>query len=436
MGVDVLMAGIGRIMDPSLGLRILLAGTILSASMGYAKLSLLRNKGLWHPAVILIPLTLFSFSMILGFLNFVLAASILPWAIYWYEKNEGATARFVNVLLFTLVLFFCHLMVAALLLIIVAAKLASHPKGKEKLIGIGSVGGALLMIAVLYKVSSVSTEASTIVFSTIVEKLKFFFSCMSFGPGWMATNGLTFLAFGALLIIGFSGIKRDDKIVLFTLLGFYAICPFGFKITANMDGRIPAILFTLFLATLRYEPSGAFQARFKSASIAFFIIVLVNLVSIFAVIRRGDQEARKMRGILREIPEGDTLFIADISQWRADHRANWYPAYRMLAFYTAIDRPIFISGLFSYPSQQPVILKPELQGVGYATRAFKESDTVESQVRETMSEIRPRLTLMKKLGINKSWIFFVNYESTGYSGIQIPGKVYEDKNYVLAHVDN
>ena len=62
IGVDFLMAGLGRVVDPAIGLRLLLAGTICFACYGYSKLSRLRNIGDWHPALIILPVTLFSFS--------------------------------------------------------------------------------------------------------------------------------------------------------------------------------------------------------------------------------------------------------------------------------------------------------------------------------------------------------------------------------------
>ena len=435
IGVDVLMALIGRVVDASLGLRLLLCGTILSASLGYAKLSLRRNEGRWHPALILIPLTLFSFSMVLGFLNFVLAASILPWAIYLYEKHESLRIRFAVVFVFTMILFFCHLMVAVLLLIMIGSKLLTAPKGKDKLAGFGSILFSMVVMAALLKTSTVSGEGSQIVFSTVVEKFKFFFSCMSFGPWWMVVNGLTYLGFLALILTKNANIDRDDRVLLIVLFAFYLVCPFGFKITANMDGRIPAILFSLFLATARFKPN-AESSQVRVVSFGLAAALFANLASIYAVVHRGDQEAKKMRTILSAIPTGDSLFIGDISQWRADHRANWYPAYRMLAYYTAIDRPLFISGMFVYPSQQPIILKPGLEGLGYATRSHEMGASVSQQVNEALDELKPRQLMMKSIGVKQSWFFFVNYESTGYDGISIPGTVYQDKNYLLAHVDN
>lgn len=433
IGVDVLMAGFGRIIEPSLALRILLIGTIASASLGYAKLSLLRNQGQWHPAVILIPLTLFSFSLILGFLNFVLAASVLPWAIYLYERYPDAKARFVTVGVFSIILFFCHMMVAVLLLVIVGSKLFASPSGRTKWIGLGSIALCMLAMAALFKISSVSGEASTIVFTSLIGKLKFFLSCLAFGPWWSIVNSLTFIGFISLFWLGYANIDREDQVVLIGLLLFYIACPFGFKITANMDGRIPAILFALYLSMSRLKEHS--PNRMGQLSVGLFAILLFNLSSVFAIATRGDQEARKMRSILRQVPTGDALFIADISQWRADHRENWFPPYRMQAYYTEIDRPLFISGLFAFPSQQPVILKPQLSKLGYATRQYKQDDSVKYQVATAWNELPKKFQLAKLAGVKRCWVFFVNFGSTGYTGIDLPNTVFQDKTYLLTKVD-
>jgi hypothetical protein len=248
IGVDFLMAGIGRIVDPALGLRLLLAGTICFASYGYAKLSRLRNNGDWHPALIILPVTLFSFSFVLGFLNFVLASSMLPYAIYLYEKYERRGARMVIILTSVLILFFCHMMVAVLLLLIIFSKLIAAQKSKERMIGIATVVGSLVLLTVLYKLSSVSEEHSVVILSTVAEKFKFFFSSLAFGPWWAITNGLSFLALGILFYFGYPALEKSDRILLLTLFIFYILCPEGFKLSGNFDGRVPPLIFSFILA--------------------------------------------------------------------------------------------------------------------------------------------------------------------------------------------
>ena len=431
IGVDFLMAGLGRVVDPAIGLRLLLAGTICFACYGYSKLSRLRNIGDWHPALIILPVTLFSFSFILGFLNFVLASSLLPYAIYLYEKHEGRTTRIAIVLASVLILFFCHMMVAVLFLLVIIAA----PKSKEKAVGIATVVGSLVLMAVLYKLSSVSEEHSVIVLSTVAEKFKFFFSSMAFGPWWMISNGLSFLALAVLFFLGYPALEKQDRVLLLSLFVFYILCPEGFKLSGNFDGRVPPLIFSLIIATSKLKP---FQVgnRFQILTYGLFAVLTVNLVSVFAVIRRSDVEAHKMRDILMKVPTGEALFIADISQWSAIHRGHWYPAYKMMPFYTAMDRPLFISGIFTFSSQQPIVLKPGLEKLGFATQIYKPSDSVDFQVKKSMSDLQTRFELLKSIGVKQSWVFFVNYESTGYDGVQVPGTVYVDRNYLLAHIDN
>lgn len=442
VGVDLLMAGIGRVVDPALGLRLLLCGTVCLWSFSFAKLSLKRNEGQWHPALILLPLTYFSFSLILGFLNFVFAASLIPLGIYGYEKLARRSAKLQLVFLLALVLFFCHMMAAVLFLAIIATKVLSEERDRTRLIGIGTVILTLGFIAALYKLSSVSNEHSAIVWTPVLTKIKYFFSFMVVGPWWMATTFLAFVGFAAVLLKTYKGISRSDRYVLLMLLGFFIICPEGFKLSGNFDARMPAIVigFLLGFAVLP-KPISAPKRRWSVYVLGFALIVGVSFASLFSVIRRSDGEARKMRSILREIPENDAMFIADVSAWEGAHRDNWYPAYRMLPFFTAIDRPLFVSGIFTFPSQQPVVLKSSLKELGFVSSMPPKGTPVADQVDQIGKDLQYRLSLLRGEGITHAWVFFVNYQSTGFPSedphflVDSVKSKYMDSTYRLVYLE-
>ena len=435
IGVDALMAGIGRIMEPSLGLRLLVCGMLASSGLGFAKLSMLRNGGKLNPSMVLFPVLTFSFSLILGFLNFVLAASILPWAIYLYEGARYVKYRALVITAFSIIFFFCHLLIAVLWIFIVAIKLALEEKNKDRLTGIVTVALTLLAMIVLYKFSSVSEEHSTIAFSTLYAKFKYFFGFIAYGPWWPITSGSALLGFLLLGLQRYFVLSKEDKYILIGLFLFYMVCPFGFRITANMDARVPPIILMLLLAMALPNPSPTKLGTTGLASILLGIS-LINLTSVFVIVNKGDREANRMREILKVIPAGDSLFIADVSQWNMRHRENWFPSYKMLAYFTAIDRPLFISGIFTYPSQQPVIMKPGLETLAYASPDVREHTPVAVQVNSILSQIAPRRKLLKSIDMKSTWVFFVNYERSGYDEIQMPEVVYRDKNYLLVHFEN
>ena len=435
VGVDVLMAGIGRIVEPALGLRLLVCAMITASSLGFAKLSMLRNDGKLNPCMVLFPVLTFSFSLILGFLNFVLAASLLPWAIYLYENARFIKYRSLTITLFTLVFFFFHLMIAVLWTLIILAKLVLEDKSRSRLIAVATVALTVIGMVVLYKFSSVSDEHSTVAFSSIYSKIKYFFGFIAYGPWWPLTSGLALIGFAILGFQKYFVITKDDKLVLLVLFLFYLVCPFGFRITANMDARSPPIILTLLLAMARPNQDRSNSNPTLLVSILFGI-VMVNLTSVFVIVNKGDREADRMRSILKQIPAGDSLFIADVSQWNMRHRENWFPSYKMLAYFTAIDRPLFISGIFTFPSQQPVIMKPGLEDLAYASPDFPQHTPVPKQVDTIMAQIASRREKLKSIHVKSSWVFFVNYEVSGYDNVNIPGVVFRDKNYLLVHVDN
>lgn len=439
IGVDLVMGLLGRIVDPALGLRLLLCGTVCLSSFGYAKLSLKRNDGRWHPALILLPLTFFSYSLVLGFLNFVFASALLPIGVYWFERFDKQSARTSLVFIFTMVLFFCHMFAAVLFLAIIATKLVFESKGNSRTIGLANIAVTFLVMVALYKLSTVSDEHSAIVMTPFLTKIKYLFSFMVIGPFWKVTSGLAFLGFAIIFGLWFKPMPREDKWLIGALLLVFAACPEGFKLSGNFDGRIPAILFSFLIAFARFQPEN--QPKWRNlAPFIFAIIATTNLASLFVVIRKSDVEARKIRGILQVVPAGDALFIADLSTWRELHRDTWYPTHRMLPFYTAIDRPLFISGMFTYPSQQPVVLRKELKQVGFATNTNPEGTPIEEQINLAMNRLDEKFAMLRKVGVRSAWVIFINYQSSGFPNFMAAPKdvsfeaKYQDETYTLFQV--
>ncbi len=437
VGVDFLMAIIGRIVDPQIGLRLLLCACVIGSTWGFAKLSRLRNPEYWHPAIILLPVTVLSYSLFLGFLNFVLASAMLPLFLVLYETRRTTPGRICAILAATLILFFCHLMAAVLFLGVVAVQLIMEEKNSKRTSGLATVLGSLFLMAVLYKLSSVSDEHSAVVFSSPASKVKYFFSSLVYGPWWKESAGVAFLALAALLIANFRNIAKSDKIVLLGLLVFFLLCPEGVRLSGNFDARVPAILFAFFLAYCRTgerPPTSTWTFGLAAA-------MLVYVGSFGLVVRRSDAEAHKMRDILRTVPANAALFIADFNFSRADHRGAWYPAYRMLPFYTAIDRPLFISGIFTFPSRQPVIMKDGLSKLGFATRGTPPGTSIDEQMNIAGDDLETHLKILDKMGVRDCWVFCVNYESSGFPerGLKLESKrqqdfVPGDANYRLIHV--
>ncbi|MEI7577916.1 MAG: hypothetical protein WCK51_13570 [Armatimonadota bacterium] len=380
--------------------------------------------------MLLLPMTALSYSYLLGFVNFALALSLLPWALMSTLKPRDVK-WWLRLIAWSTALFFCHffawMIFAYLTLVWFQFRSGTKPKAAETI--------ALLLVflayVALYKLSPSSTEESRIIWSSPADKVKFFFATFVFGPFWKLSSGAFFLLLLGLICAKSFRLTPDSGKVLVAILVLFLICPMGLSIGGNFDARIPAILFTFLVALSGFNATQRFSRAVVWISAA---VTITHLGTVAAAMIRTDAEASRVRSILAAIPANSVVTVLGLNFGQATHRDTWYPNYNMLQFVAVPERPMHVQGIFSYPTQQPVVVKNGLQAALPILSNDKEG-RIESQQRgfdQWRAHISEKLA---PFGINRVYVFVIDHRSTSALLKTTDEVLFEDATYKLIRCD-
>ncbi len=430
VGVDVLMFGLGRLIDPGIALRMILGAIVALQCFGFLRLHRSFQKEAASPLILLLPMTVISYSFVLGFLNFSLALALLPWALSSIMRAR-TQAWWISLIAWSTVLFFCHffawLIFAYLTLIWFLFGSGAKPQVKE-VIGVVFV---LAVYVALYKLSPSSNEESRIIWSSATDKFKFFFATFVFGPFWKPASAMFFSLIGALAVLRKIDVNRGAVTVLIATGVLFAICPMGLSIGGNFDARIPAIFFALLISLSSIRLTA--QLR-KATLVVSFLITLLHFVACGAAMNQSNVEAARARSILRIIPQNSVVTVLSLNFDQSTHRDTWYPNYNMLQFVGVPEKPMHVQGLFSYPTQQPVLVKRNLQQALPIPMREKSGnvETRQADYKIWRENIAQRLV---PLGFKKVYVFIVDHRSTS-AKLEISDEIlFQDASYKLIVCD-
>lgn len=431
IGVDAIMFVLGRIVDASLAIRLVFVFCFLSFSIGFAQINKVRNDGGFSPTILLLPIIALSYSVFLGFLNFSLGLSLLPWAILVFETKKESIGKWAVIALWTIILFFSHLLTAVLFVYITGLLILFRSKGTERRGMFLKLFSQLVLILILYKLSSTSAsnEHGTIVFSTVSEKIKYLLAFLVYGPWWKITTVAFFASFFIAFVFGKSSIKKEDLVVVAGIVLFYLACPFGFKITANMDGRLPTLIFALAVA---FATANNKSRTYQSLMVPSFVLAtLAHFICVFDAVRVSHNEVLVMRRILKQVPSGSVLLPYSLNHTGNNRRDEWYPAFFMTPFFTSIDRPVVIIGTFAFASQQPIVFRKEIMKTGFSAPMPKSGESLTDQVKPLNNWKENKAIAFRSVGINKIYVLLINHKRTGFEGIDYPNVISQDQTYCL-----
>jgi hypothetical protein len=430
VGVDILMFGLGRLIDPRIALRMILGAIVALQCFGFLRLHRSFQKGAASPLILLLPMTVISYSFVLGFLNFSLAFALLPWALSSIMRSRNQ-AWWISLIVWSTALFFCHffawLIFAYLTLIWFMFGTGAKPQVKE-VIGVVIV---LAAYVALYKLSPSSSEESRIIWSSAADKFKFFFATFVFGPFWKPASAMFFMLIGALAVLRKIRLSRSAGSVLIATGVLFAICPMGLSIGGNFDARIPAIFFALLISLSSIQ----LTAHLRNATLVVsFLITLIHFVACGAAMNRSNVEAARARLILRILPKDSVVTVLSVNFDQSTHRDTWCPNFNMLQFVGVPEKPMHVQGLFSYPTQQPVLVKRNLQ---LALPIPMLEKSVKIEARQTDYNIWREKIAQKlvPLGLTKVYVFMVDHKSTS---VQLETKdqiLFQDATYKLIVCD-
>lgn len=388
IGFDLLGVAACKVMPPLLAGRVLLFAVLVTGGYGFGRL-IAKLGG--HPFIALLaPAFLISTPLFLGFNNYILGIAFVPYMLLAKMRSErGYFALFVFL---TSLSFISHGEAAVLGLVLCVAWQAQQGGLFSRATLTTFFAPAILMI-LLIKLGPSSSELATIKWGDLKSKGMLLYNGLK--TNWRLAD---LLWFTALVVAGWSLLSSKSAKFSSARLGMGLILliiavliPEGFKVAAGLDFRI-APLIAIFLGLAFQAGEGPFRwSLFLSALIfgrsALFYVQLV----------RGNETGRAVHQAVGAMPKDALLFNV---MWDAGSRHKmdrWNPPPLNLVHYGCVDEFRFVSGLYSFRTQQPLVYLDQVSNLnwiglneGEPQSAFVENIRVIRRLVEQYPQFRTR----------------------------------------------
>jgi hypothetical protein len=437
LGFDILATNLAKIMPVELAGQIILFASLFLGSLGFFKLAAkIHGKQTWlaaMPAIFLI-----SFGFTFGFNNYILGIAFFPWALlsieHYFDSNSiSRLAVYVGIVVLA---FVSHAFVAALILgfalvFAITANPSSLSLVKRSL---ASLAPMIVLVPIL-KASPSSGEFAHIDFGNVAHKVKIFY--LAFFTGSMKADTLFMLLVAsilvAILILRAASIDTRGKTIIGFSIGSIILCPMALAVASNLDARLVPILASLIFVFL--VPKQPLKPLLVTMIIA---CIGLRVGAEFVHLKKSGEVVRSAAEQIEKLP--DTAIVFDIvsdSSKMADIQ-RWNPPVLNLPHAGAWHRPIYVSGMYTYPNQQPVIYSERGSKLNYlgVDKGWSSDRSVSEQLTYHLWEIRNRMNQMPDdfWTLHQAYIFIGR---TGPEDIALPaGIVVEhiEPKFILARV--
>ncbi len=374
LGLDLLLPPMLHAFPVHVAGRILIAAALLLPVLGSIAYSraVFGQRCWWPLGAVLVA---WNQTMLLGFLNFMLAVGLaLLLAAVWIRWRA---ARPVPVVVFSACgaagLFLCHLAGLVLFALLVGAwEIAQlHALRREParvLTRLLILAGVMAPACVLYALSPLAGEREAIVWSSPLDKLRQLL--VPFANYNLPLDIVTAIAVVALPIGLYCarrlGIGRSAGLAIALLAGLYLVTPFGAKGAYSCDTRFIAMLGLMLFAGLR-----PLRLSRRSATVIAGTLLTLFTLRTGVVLQAWSGHARdlrELRAVMAAVPAGTAVMVASVAPaeapdyWRATRAARWLSnglrTDPHMAALLVIERHAFWPFLFDNPTQQPVRWQP------------------------------------------------------------------------------
>jgi hypothetical protein len=372
VGMDVIGQAVLRLLPPSVGGRLLLAGSLLAPQVGavvYARAAF----GRWTWWSLGAGAIAYNGIFFLGFMNFLLGLGVaLAGAGAWRllrRRGYGVTAALSGAAI-GLCAFFCHLLGFGFFAILIGAEEADAllRAWREKRLSTRGVLTAAARLAValgpavaLYGLTHRATQHGDILWWSWAGKLMQWLVPFMIYDLWL-TIVTAIVVIGVIVLTWRRAQRASGVLLAFAgLVILYLAAPFAAAGGTFVDSRLPLMAALVLFAGVapRVSPRAAI------AIAAAFGLVIVGRAALVAQNWLGRaSDLVELRADLAHIPPGANVLPArtDIDETRSDGFGRVLPNYSRLDDHLAalalIERHAFWPLLFADPSQQPVAVRP------------------------------------------------------------------------------
>jgi len=411
LGFDILAVNLSKFMHAADATRLVLAGAIFAGITGWGKLILKLGNG-FQPFVVCIPLFFYSYAVFAGFLNFVLGMGLVPWIVYLYRLylERRSPELLIAYLLLAITCFVSHALSSLIAVFFsVVVNLLWKP-GTSANVGDGSVGkvswqkvvlGALAplpVMAILLKLSPSSGEFSRIVFGSLKHKMGLTILALrspTFTLDMIILGAITLIA--AFLLVTKRATLSKKAVIFAGICWLLAVLtPTALSIAANMDHRLGYFAPMVLLAFIEVR-----QMKFL-AVVAVLLLTGLRSGLLMKHHLSFEKVSRQAEGALHGLREDAIVFNIPLGRDLIKDPRTYNPALLNLPHVALWERPMMISGLYSYPMQQPMVYSDLGGKLGYLGVSKGVSA---AELANDIQECRKR---MKETGITTPAFAFVS----------------------------
>ena len=392
LGADVVGVWLLRLLPVHVAGRVLIGGALLLQGLGaiaYARVVIGRSW--WALACGLVA---FNETLLLGFLNFTastgLALLFAAGWLNWRDRRPGWTIA--AAVPGAVMLFFCHLMGLLLFALLIGAhELAAFwPPGRITTRAASQrVAVVFLVFAIpigLYSASSLQGMAGDAEFLPLPAKAaQLLVPFVNYNlPLDLATAGVTV---GFLLACGVARRCRmpfRSGFAIGILVLLYAVAPFGFKGTYNLDTRFAIMLGLLLFAGV--TPVNLPRWASRGAWVSFVVLFIVRMTVLSAAWYQHNLDLAELRATIASVQPGDRVFLTAVGPSEAPDYWRNGPSARQLsnglrtdvhmAALLVIERRAYWPFLFDNASQQPISTREPYRSLALRAEGIKDHNAV------------------------------------------------------------
>ena len=375
VGMDVVILALSGLVGVEIAGRLFLAATLALTvtGAGFLARTLHGRTGL---APLLAGLLVFNQTFASGFLNYLLAVALLPWAVAGFLRlrSRGAAARLAGGALFAGALYFAHIVGFVLYAAAVAALElhASLPRlRREPAAAVASLAVAalppVLVLALFALASPTAREAgSAIGYGGVPTALGFIRWKLLLPLRQLTTDNARLdgisaaaaLAIAALVAVaGRVRIKREMLAVLAVLLAIMVAAPAELFTARYVDTRLPVAILVLLAGSLDIAID---RPRMRGLAVAAPLALLTLRSAVVARDWIGfDRIEREAAEAYRALPPDSILFAAagGMNPERS-FDDTWRPPIAHLAALAVLAGGKFVPAVWAHPAQQPIRVRP------------------------------------------------------------------------------
>lgn len=427
LGFDIAATNLAKFLPVALAAQIVTFLSLFIASLGFCNLaSILQGKRSWLAFVPSIFLLSFSFTF--GFNNYVLAYAFLPWAVYCTERflNAASKPHAIAYPILILLAFLSHAQVAAICIafsLVFAITNRSRAVSKRNAILVAL--SPLALVVPILALSPSSGEFSRVDFGTLAHKVKILYYAFMTGS---SKTDLVFLALVFVLAVALLSqrqveIPRRGKLIIAFAALLCLVTPVSLAIASNLDARLVPALAAFFFAFMK-----------PVRPLKDYIVVLVLVTMGFRV---GAEfvHFRKTSGVIQsaaeqieKLPDSAVVFNVVSDSRTVFDIGGWNPPVLSLPYAGQWKRPLMITGMYSYPNQQPIVYNDLGKKLSYLGISPDLPDTASAQQQfdHHLEEIKKRMDLVPK-------DFWANHSPYIFVGMSSQEQIQFPKNLTVVH---